>query len=220
MLRGLKILPEFWHNDTRSQGSVHSSFDFRRIWKRAVLLMLCVALVPLLTLAYFDYRVTRQHTENEIILRTDRLVSNTNRTVSFFLEERKAVLQFVAQDNTFAQLNNDNRLHAIFAGLNGTISGFTDLGLFDMSGRQIRYIGPYDLKDRLYGEEHWFQDVVHTGSYISDVYMGFREEPHMMIAVRQDRLMGPISSSGPPSIRSVSTNSCTTSRKVILAIRF
>ena len=190
MARNLKILPEFWHGDERSQRLADSSFDFRRIWKRAIFLMLCVALVPLISLAYFDYRISRQHLENEIVLQTDRLVSNTKRAVSFFLEERKSVLHFVAQDNTFEQLNNDQRLHTVFEGLNATISGFTDLGLFDPTGRQIRYIGPYDLKDRLYGEESWFKAVVHSGSYISDVYMGFREEPHMMIAVRQDLVDG------------------------------
>lgn len=180
------IKPEFWDSGIHPQITSKPSFDFRRIWKRGVLLMLCVALVPLIALSYFDYRITREHSENEIILRADRLVSNTKRTVSFFLEERKAALHFVVQDNTFDELNDDHRMASILKGLSGAIGGFTDLGLFNSAGRQIRYIGPYDLKDRHYGEELWFQAVINVGSYISDVYLGFREEPHMVIAVRKD----------------------------------
>ncbi|MBM9537007.1 sensor histidine kinase [Desulfobulbus alkaliphilus] len=190
MARKLKILPEFWRSEMGPERLTDSSFDFRRIWKRAILLMLCVALVPLMALAYFDYRISRQHLENEILLRTDRIVSNTKRNVSFFLEERKAALQFIVQDNSFAELDNDQRLNSILQRLSKTIGGFIDLGLFDSTGRQVRYIGPYDLKDRYYGEELWFQAVLNVGSYISDVYLGFREEPHMVIAVRKDMADG------------------------------
>lgn len=180
------IKPKFWDSNAQPQITGKPSFDFRRIWKRGVLLMLCVALVPLMALAYFDYRITRGHSQNEIILRADRLVSNTKRAVSFFLEERKAALQFVVQDNSFDELNDDHRMASILKGLSSAIGGFTDLGLFNAAGQQIRYIGPYDLKGRQYGEELWFQAVVNVGSYISEVYLGFREEPHMVIAIRKD----------------------------------
>lgn len=151
-----------------------------------MLLMLCVALIPLTALAIFDYRVTYRHSENEIVLRTDRLVSNTKRTISFFLEERKAALQFIVDFMSFAELDNDQRLSSILNSLSKSIGGFTDLGLFNDRGRQIRYIGPYDLKDVYYGEELWFHEVMEAGSYISEVYMGFREAPHMVIAVKKE----------------------------------
>ncbi len=148
--------------------------------------MLCVALVPLMALAFFDHRVTQTHSETEAVLRTERLVSNTKRTVSFFLEERKQALQFIVEEFSFTELNNDNRLTSLLKSLSQAIGGYTDIGLFDQSGEHIRYIGPYDLKGRNYLQEQWFQEVVDAGSYVSDVYHGFREEPHMVIAVKKE----------------------------------
>ncbi len=188
MSKILSLKPTFWERSDDEDERLY--LDFRRIWRRAVLLMLCVALLPLLFLAYFDHRITRQYNENEIVLRTNRLVSNTERTVSFFLQEREAVLRFVAGDFTFDELNDDDRLTRILNNLNASIGGLVDLGLFNSDGRQIRYIGPYALKDLDYQQEPWFNEVVTVGSHISDVYLGFRDEPHIVIAVKQESADG------------------------------
>ncbi len=184
MSKLLSLKPTFWERNADEDERLY--LDFRRIWRRAVLLMLCVALVPLLLLAYFDHRVTLQYNTNEIVLRTNRLVSNAERAVSFFLQEREAVLQFLASDYSFDELNDDDRLAHIFRNLNSSIGGLIDLGLFNADGRQVRYIGPYDLKDLDYRQEGWFNEVVSIGSHISDVYLGFRDEPHIVIAVKQN----------------------------------
>jgi signal transduction histidine kinase len=185
-----KLKPSFWDSGGKLKPVGQSYFDFRRIWKRAVMLMLGVAFIPLMALAYFDYQVTLKDSEKEIVLRTDRLVSNTKRGVSFFLEERKLALQFIVEDNNFSQLNDDSRLQNILDGLGKTIGGFADLGLFDATGRQVKYIGPYNLQGINYSQEQWFRAVVASGSYISDVYLGFREEPHLVIAVKKETADG------------------------------
>jgi two-component system, NtrC family, sensor kinase len=63
-------------------------------------------------------------------------------------------------------------------------TGFVDLGLIDTAGNQISYAGPYDLKDRNYTSQSWFHQVQFKGTYVSDVFMGFRKFPHVVIAVR------------------------------------
>jgi two-component system, NtrC family, sensor kinase len=181
-----KTKPVFLHNRKTDEGSEKRLVDFHGIWKRTILLMTCVSLIPLLALAYFDYKITQNYTTNEVILRADRLASNTKRNISFFLEERQAALQFIAGYHSFEVLNNDERLALILENLTNSIGGFTDLGLFNSSGRQIRYIGPYALKDKDYAEEEWFKKVVSCGTFISDVYLGFREVPHLVIAIKKE----------------------------------
>ncbi len=56
-------------------------FNFRRMWKLAFFLTTGVALVPLISMAVIDYKVTQHAIESEILLRTSRLVSNTQRTI-------------------------------------------------------------------------------------------------------------------------------------------
>jgi len=184
MSKLLSLKPTFWEPGAEEDERLY--LDSRRIWKRAVLLMLCVALLPLLILAFFDYRVTRQYNANDIVQRTNRLLSNAEQAVCFFLQEREAVLHFLASEYSFDQLNDDVLLARIFTNLNSSIGGLIDLGLFNADGRQVRYIGPYDLKDLDYRKEGWFNEVLNTGGHVSDVYLGFRDEPHIVIAVRQE----------------------------------
>jgi two-component system, NtrC family, sensor kinase len=181
-----RMKPAFWDSKANDRGPFKRLFNFRRIWKQAVILMSFVAMLPLLSLAIFDHQVTRRYSENEIVLRTDRLVSNTRRAVSFFLSERLAALKFIAQAYSYDELRDPEQLSLILDSLATTIGGFTDIGLFCPSGRQVRYIGPYALKDMDYSREAWYRAVVAHGAYISDVYLGFRGVPHLVIAVKRE----------------------------------
>ncbi|MBU4151877.1 MAG: two-component sensor histidine kinase, partial [Proteobacteria bacterium] len=83
-----RIKPVFWDYKAKEIGPFKRLFNFQRLWRTSALLMSIVAIVPLLALAYFDCVATKKDAEIEISLRTARVVSNTKRTVSFFLEER------------------------------------------------------------------------------------------------------------------------------------
>jgi two-component system NtrC family sensor kinase len=41
------------------------------------------------------------------------------------------------------------------------------------------------LTGKLYSEEFWFQEVMEKGHYISDVFLGYRNVPHFIIAVKK-----------------------------------
>ncbi len=143
-----------------------------------------VSILPLIALALADYNVTQQSIESEILLRTSRLVSNTRRTLSFFLVERRAALDFIVQDNRFEALNSESRLNRMLTNLKESFGGFADLGIIDQNGRQNTYVGPYNLLGKDYSQQEWFQKVCDQGVYISDVFKGYRNVPHMVIAVR------------------------------------
>jgi two-component system NtrC family sensor kinase len=69
--------------------------------------------------------------------------------------------------------------------MNLRAGAFVDLGVISNAGQQLAYIGPYDLRGLNYYQQSWFGEVVSKGSYISDVYMGYRLIPHFIIAVRR-----------------------------------
>jgi signal transduction histidine kinase len=176
--------PEFWnHSDA---GSYKHLFDFRRLWKQSVLITSIVALVPLITLSIIDYNMTQQATESEILLRTARIVSNTRRTLSFFLTERRFALNFIIHDNTYEQLNDHKRLGNILENLRKGLGGFSDMGIIDDAGYQKTYVGQYQFEGVNYKEQAWFKKVAAQGVYISDVFLGLRNIPHLIIAIRQD----------------------------------
>jgi len=185
-----RFKPKFWDDRITDSGPFKRLFNFRRIWKLAVLLTSCVAIVPLFMLAIFDFNVTKHSAETQINLRITKLVSNTDRTLTFFLEERRYALDFIVNSYSYAQLSDPQQLAVILDNLKQTMGGFVDLGVIHASGDQVCYVGPYDLQGKNYTGEAWFQEVLDRGLYISDVFLGFREVPHLVIAIKHQQADG------------------------------
>jgi signal transduction histidine kinase len=185
-----RFKPRFWDDRIADSGPFKRLFNFRRIWKLAVLLTALVAIVPLIVLAIFEFNVTKHSTESQINLRITKLVSNTDRTLSFFLEERRYAMDFVVKGHSYEQLIDARHLAGILDRLKQTMGGFVDLGVIDTSGEQVGYVGPYDLQGKNYSGEAWFQEVLQRGLYISDVFLGFRAVPHLVIASKHEQRDG------------------------------
>ncbi|MFC1839911.1 ATP-binding protein [Thermodesulfobacteriota bacterium] len=162
-------------------------FNYRRIWRVAVVLTGSVALLPLIIITVIDYKVTQNAIESEFLLRTTRIVSNNHRSISFFLSERKSALDFIVHSNSFESLNSGDRLASILINLKKSFGGgFVDLGLIDGKGVQRVYEGPYSLKGKDYSQQEWYKQVVEHGVHISDVFLGYRKVPHIIIAVKKE----------------------------------
>ena len=188
MVSWAKINIPFRNKSSNHPDSVKYLFNYRRIWQIAVFLTGGVSLIPLIIITFVDYQVTQKAIESEFLLRTTRIVSNTSRSISFFLTERKSAIDFIINDNSFEILNNEDRLSEILKNLQKSFGGgFVDLGLIDSSGSQKNYMGPYSLKGKDYSSQEWYKNVVDHGVDISDVFLGYRNVPHMVIAVKKDR---------------------------------
>jgi two-component system, NtrC family, sensor kinase len=100
--------------------------------------------------------------------------------------ERLRVVQFLADNVPLRDICKQSALDTVFRNLNARYpDAFIDLGVIGDHGRHIAYVGPYDLRGRNYSETDWFRRVMATGVYVSDVFLGFRQVPHWVIAVKQ-----------------------------------
>jgi len=185
MKKLLKLFsPNFLWEDKQKKGPLYRHmFNYSRLWRSAVMLTALSAVLPLLAITWFDYNVTQKAVESETLSRTSRTVSNTKRTISAFLAERKSALDFIVHDNSYDKLIEPDRLALILEHLRKSFGGISDIGVIDATGRQIAYIGPYPLEGKNYSDQEWFNEVVERGIYISDVFLGFRNEPHLVIAI-------------------------------------
>jgi len=164
--------------------------NFKRIWLLSFLLTSGFAIIPVIFFAVIDYNVTQRLTLSETISRTARLTSNSWRSVSFFLNERQSALKYVVEENNYQDLNDPVRLSNILENLRNSFDGFTDLGVINSEGFQQTYAGPYQLKGKNYSGQKWFENVVSHGKYISNVFLGFRNVPHLVIAIKQESADG------------------------------
>ncbi len=195
------------------------SLNLRRMWQLTALLMIIVSVAPLTVMTAIDYRVTEKSAESEILLHTSQVVSNTKLAVEFSLVERMAALDFIVEDNSFAELHDCARVGQILENLQTSFAGFVDLGVIDSSGRQFCYVGPYDLAGVNYSDQAWFEDVKQVATHISDVFPGFRHVPHMVIAVRHDLPDGGFYVLRTSVETSLLASSCQTSRSAVRATR-
>ncbi len=179
-----KLKPAFLEYRVPKEGPLKDTFNFRKIWKIAILLTAAVTLIPLIAITIIDYNVTQKSLESEILLRTSRVASNTKRSISFSLINRQSALDFIIQDNSFKELNDVHRLTTILTNLKSSFGEFVDIGVINEEGIQTTYVGDYNLEGKNYSAQSSFQKVVEQGMYISDVFMGFRNKPHFVIALK------------------------------------
>ncbi len=181
-----KIKPAFWD---RRESSLEL-LNYRRLWRNTFVLGVVATLLPVVFLAWVNfYQFERQYElqRNEIISHVQRLLSTGQMQISYFLEERRAALTYVNQANNFEQLSDLKHLAAVFLRLRRAFGGFVDLGLIDQDGIQRAYMGPYSLQGRDYKDQDWYKEVQLRGIYVSDVFLGHRNFPHFVIAVRHER---------------------------------
>ncbi|BBD07372.1 sensor histidine kinase [Desulfovibrio ferrophilus] len=179
------ILPRFWRGSSDSN-RFKGLFNYKTAWLLAIVLTAFSSLAPLLAMVSFDYQISRSAAESEVRLRTSRTVSNAKRVLSFYLQERISALQFVLRDNTYGSLSDNARLQLLLEDLTQSHGGFIDLGIIDQDGRQKTYVGPYNLQGKNYKGQDWFGLAASRGSYISGVFLGFRNVPHLVVVVRHD----------------------------------
>jgi len=156
-----------------------------RLQRKMIGITLLVSLAPLLllgsTIYYHFSEVYKERTKEQILYRARSQAD----AVDLFLKERSAILSAMADAHSFSEINDERRLSQIFHIMNNRAGAFVDLGVIDNAGTHLSYIGPYELGGLNYYEQPWFGEVMSKGFYLSDVYTGYRQMPHFIIAVRR-----------------------------------
>ncbi|MBW2080264.1 MAG: two-component sensor histidine kinase [Deltaproteobacteria bacterium] len=180
------LKPKFLTNGDRDACTCGTRrlFNFRRMWNLAVFLTVVVALVPLISMTLIHYEMTQNAIESEVHNHTLLLVNNTWRAVSRFYDERKNELQLVAQEYTYADLINPVKLTEILKNIRKSQDALVDLGLINSSGIQTNYAGPYTLINKDYSNQESFKKAVEYGIYTSDLILGFRDIPHVVLLMK------------------------------------
>jgi two-component system, NtrC family, sensor kinase len=154
----------------------------RLYWKFIVLTLIC-SMVPLFLVGWGIYIYYSEFSTIRIEDQFKNQVEHHREIIELFLRERTSDLQLVLLTHSPDSLQNPEYLRRIFSVMNQRDSFFTDLGLIDDEGQHLAYIGPYDLMDKNYSQTFWFKEVMKKGIYISDMFTGFRNAPHFIIAV-------------------------------------
>ena len=184
------IWPEFDRQDKRHLDPYFTFTNYRKIWAIGISVLVATALVPLLVVTVIHYQLLQKSVDSELILRAERVTSNARRAVTFFLEERLNALQFTVNEIDYDQLTDPEHLAEILRNLKLGFGGLTDLSVIAHTGTQAAYAGPFSLEGRDYSNQHWFIECQKHHFYVSEIFRGYREVPHIIIAVKSFRRDG------------------------------
>ncbi|HHO47956.1 MAG TPA: sensor histidine kinase [Desulfobacteraceae bacterium] len=156
---------------------------YSRLKRKFSLTFMLIALIPLFLISWSSSRFYQTTCLQNTINSMKNAVENRNRVITFFLDHQKELLGELMRLHSYDQFKNQAELERIFAAI--TPGGIVDLGVIDATGQHISYVGPYkhQLMGKNYGKEPWFHEVMVNGSYISDIFLGFRNVPHFIVAV-------------------------------------
>lgn len=179
------IWPEFHkHKQNVHLESFYTFTDYWHLWVMSIFILAVTALAPLGFVTLIHYQLIQQSVDSELNLRTEQLTSSTKSSVSFFMEERLNALIFTVNEMGYDQLTKMDGLAEILKNLKLGFGGLSDLSVIDTDGNQVAYAGPFNLEGKNYKNQPWFSESLKRTNFVSEVFTGYRDVPHMIIAVR------------------------------------
>lgn len=161
---------------------------YRKLRRNLITVMLSVALIPLFILSWSASRNYQKYYKENITSAMQRIVENRKDVITFFLQDQKTFLSILSDLYGFSHLKDQKNLDGIFSAIQKK-AAIVDIGVLDSRGHHSAYVGPYRdvVFDKNYHEEDWFREVMVRGIYISDVFLGYRNIPHFIVAVAAPR---------------------------------
>ena len=157
--------------------------NYRRLRTSILAMTLCFALVPMLLVGTLIPMQFTSLYHEKTIREVENVAQAKARSIDVFFEERIAQLKCLASFYNYEELTREGKLAEVLRVLQHYSQSYVDLGVIDMEGTHVAYAGAYAVRDVNYKNELWFQAVQRRGVYVSDVFMGFRQFPHIIIAI-------------------------------------
>jgi two-component system NtrC family sensor kinase len=171
-------------------GEDDKSLRYRRMWRKTVLAVSAVSIIPLVSLTSANYFMYRKSIQKELMQPIESIASVTKYSLESFIEERIAAAKYVSSREQVEDLYDKDKVTRIFKRMRQSFGGIVDIGVIDSSGIMRTYAGPYDLLGKDYRDQDWFSKVLVRDVYVSDIFLGHRKLPHFVIAVKRENEQG------------------------------
>jgi len=151
------------------------------------LFILVVALVSILPLVMIGWASSQYYKRSWLQQTSIDLKSSAEgrkEIIDRFLATQQDLLASLIELYGLDSLAAQPNLEKVFPAVNRS-GVLVDLGVIDARGEHLAYVGPFrqQLAGRNYRDAAWFHETMRTGRYVSDVFTGYRGEPHFVVAV-------------------------------------
>ncbi len=174
--------PETVERDGSMKDVNQENGHYSRFYRNFISLILVCSLIPHLLVGWGIYLYFSHFSQSRLKEYFQNQVEDHRKMVELFLKERVFDLGLVSRTHSLDYLRKEENLASVYAALNQGGQTFLDLGVLDQNGRHLSYVGPYQLMDKDYSQTFWFKEVLGKGVFISDMFKGYRNAPHCIIA--------------------------------------
>lgn len=155
--------------------------------KRISLLIILVSLAPLIVVGGVFAHLFHSAYREKTIAHLEQLISKHAEIVDSHLHERLATIQTLMDVCPLEGLESSDYLKELLFTLHSQFGRvFVDIGLVDDTGALLSYAGPFHLGDAQYAQALWFEKAMANEHYVSDVFLGIRNQPHFIVAARRE----------------------------------
>jgi two-component system, NtrC family, sensor kinase len=159
---------------------------FRRLWNRVVIALVGAAFIPLIVIggifSFYAVSIFKDRTVEMLVHDTD----TRRKQLDNLFNDQLATLRLVAQMPAEI-LTEQERFDAYSRTVIEKHPWIHDLEVFDIQGNQLVHQGHLARETRNYADRTWFQRARASGVWISDLELGYRQVPHISIAVRREK---------------------------------
>uniref|UniRef100_A0A7V5XH31 histidine kinase n=1 Tax=Thermodesulfobacterium geofontis TaxID=1295609 RepID=A0A7V5XH31_9BACT len=156
--------------------------NFQRVF---ITLFLFLSITPIIVLTWISYYKYKNLIREDSLKQAHLYTYNAKHTIESYLNQLKNTVLLISEIYSFEELSNPKTLDYIFEQLKKKYEGLVDISVIGPDGIQIAYSGPFNLLGKDYSESFWYQKVLTRKVYISEVFLGYRNVPHFIIAVSQ-----------------------------------
>lgn len=149
--------------------------------------MLAITLIPMVITSGINFFHYRQLLQNDSYTNARSNAESARATINAYLEKMEAAITVVLDSYTYEELADQKKLDQVFRQLKEEHKGLVDLSIIGADGIQIAYAGPYKLVGKDYQDSPWFHKALTRKIYVSEVFTGFRNVPHFVVAAAKKR---------------------------------
>ncbi|MCP3941725.1 MAG: two-component sensor histidine kinase [Desulfobacteraceae bacterium] len=156
---------------------------YKSLNRNIVIIMLLITIIPLTCMVIINNFQFKTHLRDQIMDPLYSMAEKSRHTFELFMDQQLSIIRFISNTYSLANLGNELTIQKILTSLKKEHYGFVDIGLIDPKGDLVSYAGPYSLLGKNYSQQTAFQETRVKGQYISNVFLGHRKYPHIVIAV-------------------------------------
>ncbi len=161
---------------------------YRALIRKMFVTIITVSFLPVFLVSATIFYQFRTSYREKIFAHLNEMVQKHTTNIDMFLMNKLSDIRYLSRSAGFNNLSSEAFLQKTLTIMQQEYGAvFVDLGVIDEQGKQVAYAGPYPLAKADYADTDWFQKAMNSQHIISDVFLGLREVPHFIIAVRNSR---------------------------------